>query len=458
MKPIKEIVCHKRAGAALILSMIFVLVFSALAISMAAMSGTNVQIADNQHRVNKAFASAESGLEVMRYWLSRVLIPASTPTSQYLSTIISTVQDDLVANAISNFAINIDGTITSVMLDSTTDQTFEGKIQISPSDPHILQAFATGTCGEITRTIRVNYNIKPYEHPIFNFGLATKGPLGFPGNPTIAAVNTNWEADIYVESLNNPLALSVIGNTNFDGEINIGNPAGSAAFNGDVLIAGDQGQTAIDNHVHIGVAPTDFPVPDVDYFRQYINGDTINSSTDLSKGMTITNGLIQAGTNPHFDGSVIIQGILFIEPPNQVIFGRNVNLKGIIIADGDVNDTGTNSLNFMGNFDTDPFPPDSQFDVMRHETGASIIAPGFGATFAGNFSALDGVMAVSGVHFTGNASAVVKGTILNYSDTPAIVEGNATLNFDRLHTTKIPAGFDTHRELDYVPSSYTTVQ
>jgi len=461
MKPTIKIVCQKRRGAALIISMIFVLIFSAIAVGVATMSGTNVQIASNQHKINRALANAESGMQVMRYWLSRVLIAASTPTSQYLSTIISTVQSDLSANNIANFVINNDGnygSIPSVMLDSTTGQTFEGRIQISPSNPHILQAFVTGTCGEITRTIRVNYNIKPYEHPIFNFGLATKGPLGFPGNPTIDSVNANWEADIYVESTNNPLALSVGGNTNFDGEVNIGNPAGSADFNGDVLIAGDHGQTAIDNHVHIGVAPTDFPVPDADYFRQYVNGDIIDSSTDLSKGMTITNGVIQAGTNPCFEGSVTIQGILFIEQPNLVTFGRNVNLKGIIIADGDVNNPGTNSLNFMGNFDTDPFPPDPQFDVMRQETGASIIAPGFGAFFGGNFSALDGVMAVSGVHFAGNSNAVVKGTILNYSDTPAVVEGNATLVFDRLHTTKIPAGFDTHRELDYVPSSYTTVQ
>jgi Tfp pilus assembly protein PilX len=54
MKPIKKIVCQKRAGAALILSMTFVLIFSALAISMATMSGRNVQIANNQRAETKA--------------------------------------------------------------------------------------------------------------------------------------------------------------------------------------------------------------------------------------------------------------------------------------------------------------------------------------------------------------------------------------------------------------------
>ena len=56
---------QKQRGAVLILSLIFIFIFSALAISMATISGTNVQIADNQRKVNNAFASAESGLEIM---------------------------------------------------------------------------------------------------------------------------------------------------------------------------------------------------------------------------------------------------------------------------------------------------------------------------------------------------------------------------------------------------------
>ena len=66
MKPIKTI-SHKRSGAALIISMIFVLIFSALAVSMASLSGTNVQLADNQQKVNSALSAAQSGSEVGKY-------------------------------------------------------------------------------------------------------------------------------------------------------------------------------------------------------------------------------------------------------------------------------------------------------------------------------------------------------------------------------------------------------
>jgi len=459
MKPIKEIVCQKRAGVALILSIIFVLIFSALAISMATMSGTNVQIANNHRKVNNAFASAESGLEVMRYWLSHVRISSSTTPSDYLSAVVDTLQSELTANGISNLTVNNDGSISAVTLDSATGQIFEGQIQTDANNPSALYTYITGRCGQTTRTIRVQFNIQPYEFPIFNFGLATKGPLNFPGNPTITAANSAWEADMYVESAGSAIGVSVGGNTNFDGDVNIGNPDANVTFGGDLQIAGDYGQEAIDNHVFIGADTPEFPEPDVSHFLQYATGDIIDSSTDLSKGITLVNATIEAGTNPVFGGSVTVQGILLIESPNKVTFSQNVTLQGVIVADGDIHnpEPGTNRIDFCGNFDTGPYPNDPQFDAIRNEVGSSVIGPGFATAFGGNFSTLEGVMAVSGVHFYGNANALIKGTVINYSDGATVVEGNVTMNFDRAGSTKIPAGFDLYRELDYNPSSYATI-
>jgi len=257
---------HK--GFALILSMIFVLVFSALAVAMFSLSGTNVQIADNHHKMNLAFASAESGLDVVRFWLSRIKMPSSTPQSQYYITIIDDLQSDLSANSISNLTIENSGSIPAVTLDSAGGQSFSGLLHINSAAPNILQVYITGSSGGISRTIRVDYDITPYEHPIFNFGLATKGPLHFTGNPTLTAANEHWEADVYVESSGDPTAVFVGGNTNFDGDINIGNPAANANFVGAVQIAGEVGAPAVANHVFTGVAPVEFPVPDTDYFRR----------------------------------------------------------------------------------------------------------------------------------------------------------------------------------------------
>ena len=454
MKLLKKIVYLKHQGAVLLISLIFILIFSALAVSIAVLSGTNVQLASNQHKVDRALAGAESGLEVTRFWLNRVEMPSSTQPSNYLSTIIDIWQNDLAANSISNITVNPDGSIQPVTLDSATGRTFNGQSLIDPNDPNTLQVYTTGDSGQITRTIKVCYDIEPYEYPIFDFGLAIKGPLNFNGNPTLNGVNANSEADIYIESQNNNLALLVTGNTNFDGDITIANTNADVALLGDVLIGGDQGQSAIDNHVLIGAEPIEFPVPDTERFLQYATGDTIRRSTDTSSSMTLTNATIKAGTNPVFEDNVIIEGVLFIESPNIVTFNGNVDVQGLIVGDGDVDNPGTNKISFFGNFETNPYPPGPEFDAIRSETGSSILAPGFAASFGGNFSALGGVLAVSGAYFSGNVNATVKGTIINYSEDPTTIEGNATLNFDRSDDIKVPAGFDLIRVLTYDSSSY----
>ncbi|MHC4361617.1 MAG: pilus assembly PilX N-terminal domain-containing protein [Planctomycetota bacterium] len=446
---------RRRAGVVLILSMIFVVIFAALGVCLATMSGTNVQIASNQHNLNAAVGAAQSGQEVLRYWLSRVLISSATPQDQYLSEIILAVQTELANNGITGVTLSNGGSFTTVPLDSMTGRNFDAQLQIDPNQPTVLQARVTGYSGQASRTIITSYNIQAYRFPIFNFGLATKGPLDFPGNPTITAASTAWEADMFVESSGNPIAVGVGGNLNFDGDVNVGNQSANVDFNGSVQIAGDMGQNAINNHVTIGMESPEFPIPDTDRFIQYTTGQVIDSSTDLSKGIILTNATIAAGTNPVFKETATVQGVLYIKAPNVVTFERNLALFGIIVGDAAaVADPTINRIDVLGNFASQPYPPDPQFDAIRQEEGSSILAPGFAASFDGNFSALEGVIAVSGVDFTGNMAAVIKGTIINYSDTSTTVLGNAAMNFDRANSVEIPAGFDLYRELDYEPSLY----
>ena len=458
MTPVTKSIHKKRKGAVLIIALIFVVFFSALAVSMATMSGTNSQLASNQQKVDCALGSAESGLDVERYWLDTVIFPHDTPINKYFSTVMNLLEANMDANSITNITLKKNtGEILPVTLDSPSGQTFSGQLQIDPNNPNILLVSATGGNGQITRTIKVNFEIEPYEHPIFNFGMATKGPINYTGNPTTLGVAEAWEADIYIESSGSTDAINIAGNTNFHGDIMIGNPAANANFGGDVKIDGDTGQDAIDNHVHIGVPPVDFPEPDTARFTTYATGDVLDATTDLNAyGNSLVNCKIAAGTNPVFPKSVVIQGILLIESPNIVTFTQNVALSGIIVGQGDHTvDPPTDRIDVLGNFASGPYPAGVEFDAIRAEEGSSIVAPGFGMSFQGNFSTLEGVVAVSGVVFTGNVNAMIQGTIINYSEQPMVVDGNASMTFDRAASTKVPAGFDTYRVLNYDPGSYS---
>lgn len=453
----KKLIWGNRKGVILILSMIFIAVFSVLTVAIFAISSTGLQMADSQHKANAAFADAESGLEVIKYWLTPLRVPKpTTGTSDFLTNFISSLNNEWTNNSVSSLVIDSTGSIPPVLLDATANHSFSAEMEMNPTDPYLFLLAVSGKYGQFKQTIQVDFRIKQYIFPIFDYGLATKGPILLDGNPTMIGANDNNEADVYIESLSDPLALHVTGNTSFDGDISVGNATGNVSFDGDVLIAGDHNQTAIDNHVTIGADPVEFPVPDTEYFRQYATGPVIDSSTDTTKGMTLSNALVKAGTDPNFTQSVTINGILFIEAPNHVIFDRNVALQGIIVGNGDVNNVNSSIL-VNGNFASSTYPADSLYDAIRSETGSSLLAPGFSVEMAGNFASLGGVMAVSGFTLSGNANALVRGSIINYSQDPTVILGNASLTYDLSGQPDVPAGFDNYRILEYTPSSWSMI-
>jgi len=250
---------HSCRGLTFITCLIFLVVFLALGASLATMSGANVQLSANQRRASRALAGAESGLEVMRYWLGHVMMDATTPPADYLQKIINQVKLELQNKSATNMKLASDGVLQAVSIDSAVGQNFSAQLAMNTANPSILDVTVTGTCEGMERTICVGYNIAPYEHPIFKYGLATKGPIQFSNNPTTTTVTSNWEADIYTESSSSMVAVEVGGNTNFAGDISIANPSAVVDFAGAVQIGGDTGQDAIDNHVSIGVDPVEFP-------------------------------------------------------------------------------------------------------------------------------------------------------------------------------------------------------
>ena len=60
-----------RRGIALVISLVLLTVFSALAVTMFTLSSNNVQVADNYHKSNTAITAAMSGLECGKYILAR---------------------------------------------------------------------------------------------------------------------------------------------------------------------------------------------------------------------------------------------------------------------------------------------------------------------------------------------------------------------------------------------------
>lgn len=456
-----------RRGAALLLAMIILATLSAWAVSICSSSGVNVQLAENQRKADGARASAESGLEIMRFWLGRFSAPGKTDHGDVFEMLANSanshsLQADLTGNGISNITTDYTGstiTVPSVTLDSLKGQSFS--VQIIQVGAEMLQVDVTGTYGSLTKTLRANYQFGTRPHTVFDYGVATKGPLSLAGNIELEGVNVSVESDVYIESACSNLALSIIGNSHIAGDVHIANGLATVDLQGGQASIGfETGQAAIDNHVSFGVPMEEFPEPDPGIFEQYAV-NTVDSSTDTTSDATFENVRIVAGTNPTFSGHVTLKGVVFIETPNVVTFTGGSTVTAIIVGDGSLEDNSrTNQINFIGNVEShcvSTLPNEAQFEGLRDETGTFIVAPGFGLSFGGSFDALSGAIAGNGVEFFGNAGGIINGSVINYSDDKMPMTGNSDLLFNRSGTVKIPAGFIAEIVLRYDPSSYSEV-
>ncbi|NIP22410.1 MAG: hypothetical protein GWN67_20125 [Phycisphaerae bacterium] len=452
MKTAKKLFCRKHRGAAFVVSMIFILVFSALAVSMATLCDTNVQIAENQRKGDCARASAESGVDVIRFWLSRFSVPGATDQSIVFSELGTSLQSDLTANGITNITPSFNGTtltIPSVTLDSNKSFSAE----IIQLDADTLQMDVTGVYKTNSRTIRANYTFGVRLHTVFDYGVATKGPLHLAGNIELSGANVQVESDVYIVSENSNLALEIVGNSSIAGEVHIANPLATADLQGGQASVG--GQTAPEAYDHIisGYGDVEFPVPNPEYFEHYVVEDINYPSGET----TFTNVRVPPNTNPIFDGGETVNGVLFIETPNLVTFGGHVTINGIIVGNGDVtDDSGTNRIDFLGTVNSNPVDTlPEEFGELREETGTFLMAPGFSLSFNGDFETINGAIAANGITFAGNAGGTIEGSVLNYADVTMDLSGNNSLVFNRYADTEIPAGFEPEIVLKYDHTSYS---
>jgi len=456
---------HKKlyCGSALIISMIFLAIFSSMAVGMFTMSSKNIQMTDNHHKANIAQGSALSGLEVMGYWLSQVSMPGTVATSARFDYIINFVQTDLASNSISNISTTYDSSVLSIAnvdLDGSGDNYFSATIQ--SIDPNRMRMQITGSSGTITRTITVDYRYDRRDTSAFDYGIATKGPLYLKGKVDLDlnGPNVAITSGVHIES-DDDTVLTIIGNSQIADNVNVTNSDGEVILQGNnASIGGETGQDAIDNHVTLGADATDFPYPDTSYFEQYVQ-NVIDSGTDTSTDITFENVRIAAGTNPTFSGDVTLEGIVFIETPNVVTFTGNASVVGIIVGDGDVNDDSeTNQIEFTGNVTSLPvsaLPDEAQFSGIKNETGTFIMAPGFSVSMGGNFTTTNGGIAANGISFSGNAGGTISGSIINYSDNIMSITGSTDLTFERSSETEIPAGFIPELILHYDSASYSEI-
>jgi hypothetical protein len=190
---------RRQRGAALIISMIFVVVFSALAMSLVSMSGTNVQVASNQHRVNSAFQAAQSGLECALYLASTANFGETNMnyvTIEQANTVWSDLATHMQTQALDGKSVpspcrfsdadfgDGDEIVVPAMDFGAANTNFNVRIYRYDSNPRVIVTEAVGTCQGITRRVNVKMDVTK-DNDVLTYAIASRGRMWLTGDTTI---------------------------------------------------------------------------------------------------------------------------------------------------------------------------------------------------------------------------------------------------------------------------------
>ncbi len=442
-----------RTGSALLISLIFVALFASMAAALAIASDTNLAISRNRIEIAQAQNLTEAGLFLAQREMGGLVVTGSDATEVHTSLanhfqtawanaeMINASGISADAGGVAFPAISVlgpDGRTGTITLAIVSD----GGVADSPT----ITLTSTGHFGGATRTAYYDFNVRSGFQILSNYGVASKSPIEMGGNATIDGANNDGEGSLYSSSDSDSRAIEMKGQAEITGDAAISDPDSEIYVAPSATVGGEQIENAPE-HEWPGVDPTSF--------EQYVQSTYTGDGED---GGTYSNVRIPPNTNPTFNGNTNLYGVVYIESPNQVTFNGNANICGIVVCEEPaVENFDANTLRFNGNLTAsgvEYLPDDPCYDGLRDETGTFLLAPGYSATFNGNFSTVNGYIAAGELEFSGNASGTVRGGVLNLSDSSFTLGGSAHLTIDKANADQQPAGFTNRYSLICVSGSY----
>jgi len=447
-------------GAALLIALIFLVLFASMAVAIAASSGINLTIARNRVATHQAAALAETGLLLLQQNLGGMTVPATPDAEDLHEAIASHLVTAWDASSMLNTAdiwsdaegvhfpmlsvVRDDGQAGTIELEFIAD----GGVLTQPT----IAVESTGRFGDAVRTVRYQMTAEGGAYTLGRYGIAGRSRIQMSGNARIQGANEDSEGSILSATYSQTRAVKLRGNVRISGDVAVCNPSGQIKKTGHVRIEGDE---------IIGASEPTWPEVDPSIFEPYVES-TLTSRTSrhgrTSRNRTYVNIRIPAGTNPTFDGNTTLKGVIYIESPNVVTFSGNTSIQGVVVAEKpEVDNLRSNQIRFLGNISAsgvESLPSNPRFDGLRDLTGSFLLAEGYAAKFTRNFRTIAGSMVASKFDFTGNAGGTIRGGIIGMTDSDFKMTGRARLTIDKENAYSQPAGLKAPYILVCVPGSY----
>jgi len=441
------------------MAMLFMVVFSALALGFYAATTTASQVANNEKTATSARLAAEAGVDFLRYHLASLDIPDNLSTSQVFDEVymqLATRMDttpNLGGSRVGYDAVNITiPQVGYVKVDPRGEQQFRLSMSLAGD---VLVAKVIGRSGgaSIGRGIEIKFQKATNAADIFNFGVASRGPVATSGQSTITGLTDPTKGSVLSTNTTSATPISIMGKL-VSGDLSTVSETATIAWANGTSIGGTASNMLITrDHIHKGVPEPRFPDIDTNVYAQY-------ATNTYTSGMTqLDNVRVPAGTNPTFNGSTLIRGVMYVEAPNHVSFGGNVTVQGmIVVQNGAPLNTSTNVIEFTGSVQhkqASTLP--ASFGDVRKLDGVFVLADKFRVRMWGNFGLVHGHIIASQFQMGGSAEGTIEGSIITTADLPTTIDGSADVVIASTGTTQYPAGVTFGIHYTSIPGSYLEV-
>jgi hypothetical protein len=454
---------HGRRGIAALIAMLYLIIFSTLALGFYAAVTTAAQVAHNDEKALGAQIATESGLAFITYQLGRVGVPGNTPPNKVMEEVLK----DLVAQQgksdnLSGRPIDLVGNTIYFPAGTNEFVPLDGqgagfRAEIADAGDGFLKVKVQGRYRgtTITRAVEMYFQSVDQSTRIFDFGIVTKGRIVMTGGGSIKSPAGPADANVLsLSKSSTPLTMS--GEASIAGDVFMTNPDGSSSISGSGSVGGSAIPSVRAEHIHAGDPNPEPSLPAVDtsMFLPFV------TSTYKPGKKVYTNVLVPPNTNPNFSSDTTIEGVLYIKNPNKVAFTGHATIRGVIVVENGAA-PGSNSIKFSGGataYGMETLPPSPQFPPeLRALRGSALLAPGYAVTLSGQSGSIGGTLVADSFTLSGGSGGVIEGTLLALGGADLVLTGGASISRVRA-TGPIPAGLILDKSYKPVPESYLEVR
>ena len=456
---------NDRTAMVYLLALVLLTLLASLGAAMAYNTTLSATQAGNEARALDARMAAESGMGYMLMELDGARVPTNTTGATLITNLAAELADlfegsgNMVPGAIVSTSTSI--FLPSIPLGNASFST-QFTLESDGAGGQRCRMTVTGSRGQARRQASIALALTPRPVAAFDYGIASKGRIYINGSALVDGVNSGQEATIFSMS-SSPVAIEAGGHATIGGDLFVTSDDITSILlaGGGMEVAGESDIFAIlDNHAHFGVEEPDFPEIDISPFAALTTG-IIDVNTSLpNEDIALNNIRIKAGANPKFTRDTVINGVLYIEAPNTVVFSAGTTINGIIVCEDDAAVADADkTIEFRGHVSApgvEALPDTAEFAAVKALDGTIALAPGFSMTFKGATNTINGTIAADQFAFLGNTHIAgdLNGSIIGLKDREMILQGNATIRINRATDDDTPAGFNHPLGLVVVSGTY----